>query len=89
MIPMFNRNRLDRERMEVYLVHLLLAWRPLLLVGGLLLLAYAFSVMVRSFFAGGVMLLLAAFPLLLGYSYHAVVFTARLGAWIATLGRKS
>jgi len=86
---MYNRKRLDRERLEIYFVQLLLAYRPFLLIGGFLLLAYAVATMLRSVLFGCIFLLIAAFPLLLGLSYPFVVFTARLGAWIATLGRKS
>jgi pheromone shutdown protein TraB len=86
---MYNRKRLDRERLEVYLVQLLLAYRPFLLVGGLLLLGYALATMFSSFLLGSIFLLVAAVPLLCALSYPVVVFTARLGAWMATLGRKN
>ena len=84
---MFNRKRLDRERLEIYLVHLLLAYRPLVLIGGLLLLLYADSVMLSSLYSGLVLVVVAALPLLMATSYRFLVLTARLGAWIATLGR--
>lgn len=38
---MSNRRRLARERLEIYLVHLILMCRRLTLIVGLLLLAYA------------------------------------------------
>ena len=88
-VPVYNRNRLDRERLEVYLVQLMLAYRPLLLVGGLLLLGYAVASMLTSLLWGSIFILVAAVPLLLAISYPAVVFLARLGAWIATLHRKN
>lgn len=82
---MSNRRRLARERLEIYLVHLLLAYRRLILIVGLLLLAYAITVMITSPFAGFATLLPALYLLLLGNSYNFVVYTARLGAWIGTL----
>ena len=84
---MSNRRRLARERLEIYLVHLLLAYRRLILVAGLLLLAYAIVVMIASPLAGLATALPAVFLLLLGNSYNIVVYTARMGAWIATLWR--
>lgn len=84
---MSNRRRLARERLEIYLVHLLLAFRPLILVGGLLLLGYAIIALLYSSTAGFAALLPAIFLLLLGSSYNVTLYTARLGAWIATLGR--
>jgi len=84
---MSNRRRLARERLEIYLVHLLLTYRPLILIGGLLLLIYAIAALLLSLptaFAG---LVPAIFLLLLGSSYPAVLYTAGLGAWIGTLGR--
>ena len=85
---MYNRNRLDRERLEGYLVHLLLAYRPFLLIGGLLLLGSAVATIFSSFLLGSIFLLVTAVPLLCAISYPVVVFTARLGASMATLGRK-
>ena len=82
-----NRQRLARERLEIYLVHLLLAYRPLILIGGLLLLVYAILAMVASAVTGFASLVPAVFLLLLGSSYPVVLYTARLGAWIGTLWR--
>ena len=84
---MSNRRRLARERLEIYLVHLLLAFRPLILIGGLLLLVYAIIGMLIHSPAGFASLVPAVFLLLLGSSYPAVLYTARLGAWIGTLWR--
>ena len=85
---MSNRRRLARERLEIYLVHLLLAYRYLFMIVGLLLLAYAFSNMFVSPLTGLTVLLPAVFLLLLSNSFHVVLYTARLAAWIATLWRQ-
>lgn len=82
---MFNRRRLARERLEYYLVYLILAFRPLILIAGLLLLTYALTLIVASPITGVAALLPAGFLLLLGNSFSAVLYTARLGAWIGTL----
>jgi hypothetical protein len=84
---MSNRRRLARERLEIYLVHLLLAFRPLILISGLLLLAYVFVTVFIYPFAGYVVLIPAFYLLLLGSSYNVALYTARLGAWIGTIGR--
>jgi hypothetical protein len=82
---MYNRKRLRRERLEMYLVHLLLAYRILILISGLLVLGYALMILAKAPLAGLAALLPAVFLLLLSHSYNVVVFTARLGAWIGTL----
>jgi hypothetical protein len=83
---MYNRKRLDRERMEVYLVHLLLKYRGWIMVGGISMLVYAVATVIASPLAGTILAAVAAVPLLIAGSYRAVVFAARLGAWIGTLG---
>jgi hypothetical protein len=84
---MSNRRRLARERLEYYLVYLFLAYRRLILIVGLLLLVYAIATMFANRTTGYVTLIPAIFLLLLSSSYNALVYTARLGAWIATLWR--
>lgn len=84
---MSNRRRLARERLEYYLVYLLLAYRRLILIVGLFFLAYAVMTILVNRIAGFTALLPAIYLLLLGNSYNVVVYTARLGAWIGTLWR--
>jgi hypothetical protein len=84
---MSTRRKLARERFEYYLVYLILAYRRLILIVGLLMLAYAVTVMSAFPFTGFATLLPAIYLLLLGNSYNFVVYTARLGAWIGTLWR--
>jgi hypothetical protein len=84
---MSNRRRLARERLEYYLVYLILAYRRLTLIVGLLLLAYAIATMFVNPLAGATVLLPAIFLFLLSYSFNVALYTARLGAWIGTLWR--
>lgn len=86
---MFNRKRLDRERLEVYLVHLLLAYRTLTLMCGMILLVFSAAILAQSLLLGSLMLTAAALLLGLGLSYRAVVLTARLGAWAVVLLKKN
>lgn len=84
---MSNRRRLARERLEIYLLHLLLAYRPLVVIGGVILLVYATVALMANPVMGFAALVPAVFLLLLGFSYPFGLYTARLGAWIATLWR--
>ena len=82
---MSNRRRLDRERLEYYLTYLILAYRRLIFIAGLLLLVYAIATMFINLFGGVVVLITAVYFLMLSSSYNITVYTARLGAWIGTL----
>ena len=84
---MSNRRRLDRERLEYYLTYLILAYRRLIFIAGLLLLIYAFMTMFINLPGGIVALIPAIYLLLLSNSYNISVYTARLGAWIGTIWR--
>lgn len=84
---MSNRRRLAREPLEIYLLHLLLAYRPLIFSGGVILSLYALAAISLDLLAGSASLLPAVFLLLLSTSYRIVLYTARLGAWIGSLGR--
>ena len=85
---MTNRRRLARERLEIYLVHLLLAYRRLIFIIALLMLAYAIAITFIKPLLGLVSLLPALCLLLLSNSYNIVLYTARLAAWVATLGKQ-
>jgi len=84
---MSNRRRLARERLEIYLVHLLLAYRRLAFILGLLLLMYAIIFLFINPLVGFASLVPAFYLLLLSNSYPVTLYTARLGAWIGTLWR--
>ncbi len=82
---MTDRRRLARERLEIYLVYLILMYRQWFLISGLLFLAFAVMTTFVNGIAGFSGLMLAIYLLLLSNSYNFVVFTARMGAWIGTL----
>jgi len=84
---MSNRRRLVRERLEYYLTYLILAYRRLIFIAGLLLLIYAIATMFINLPGSIVVLIPAIYLLLLSNSYSITVYTARLGAWIGTLWR--
>ena len=82
---MSNRRRLARERLEVYLVRLILSYRPLITITGLFLLAYSISTLFTHSLTGNVIMLPAILLLLLGNSYNVVLYTSRFTAWMVTL----
>ncbi|UCH58486.1 MAG: hypothetical protein JSV61_09715 [Anaerolineales bacterium] len=84
---MSNRRRLARERLEIYLLHLILAYQRIILIGGLFLLVYAIAALFINLVAGLAALVPATFLLLVSNSYQVALYTARLGAWLGTLGR--
>jgi hypothetical protein len=71
---MSNRRRLRRESLEVYLVHLILAYRPLILIFGLALLVYAIAAMFINPLAGYAILLPAIFLHLLKNSFNIILY---------------
>jgi len=85
---MSNRRRLAHERLEYYLVYLILAYRRLILIVGLLFLVFTIANIFLNRIVGFAALFPAIFLLLLGNSYNVVVYFARLVAWIATLWRQ-
>lgn len=85
---MSNRKRLDREGLEIYLLNLLLAYRPLLFICGVFLLFYAIGMFISSLLGGVIALMSAMFLLLLSFSYNLSLQVARLGAWLGTRWRR-
>jgi len=82
---MFNRKKLERERLEVYLTHLLLSYRTLFLICGGILSVFSAAIVMQVPLLGMLMLVVAAALLVLGLSYQAVVGLAKLGAWAVVL----
>jgi hypothetical protein len=85
---MSKRKQLDRERLEIYLLNLILAFSPLLRISGILLLVYGLVMITFSPEVSVAMGLLAAGMLLPGYSYTAALYWARVGAWIGTVWKQ-
>ena len=79
------KHQLDRDGLEVYLLNLLLAYRPLLFVSGIFLFFYASGMISKSFIVGLVIFLPPIFLLLLCFSYQTTLSTAKFGAWLLTL----
>lgn len=85
---MSNRRRLAREQLEYYLTYLILAYRRLIFIAGVLLLIYAITTMYINPSGGIAALIPAIYLLVLSNSYNMTVYTARLGAWMGTLWKQ-
>jgi len=76
----------DRERWEVYLMTILLAMRPILFIGGVLMLIYAITAFSAYPLVGGIALGLAILLFLMVFYDQVTLIVARIGAYIATIG---
>ncbi len=85
---MKKRRNLDREGLEIYLLNLLLAYRLLLQISGLILLVFAIFAFTISPVAGFITLVRAIFLVSMIYSYQATAYVAKFGAWLGTISKK-
>jgi hypothetical protein len=79
------KHKLDQDGLEVYLLNLLLAYRPFLFVSGIFLFFYAIGVISKSFIVGIATFSPPIFLLLLCFSYKLTLSTAKFGVWLLTL----
>jgi uncharacterized membrane protein len=84
---MKHRRNLDREGLEVYLVNLLLAYRPLFQLSGFIIFVYALVVMAFSITISIIAFVVAIFLGLVSYSYQLTLSLAKIGAWLGTIGK--
>ncbi len=84
---MSNRRR-DQERWEYLFMYILLATRPVQLVGGLILFIYAVVTLLLHPVVSSIALILAAYLFLLVFSDRVALYTARFGGWVATVGKR-
>jgi hypothetical protein len=85
---MKQRRNLDREGLEVYLLNLLLAYRPIFRISAFIVLIYSVGVMSSSVIVGSVAFVVAIFLGLASYSYHRLLGLAKIGAWVGTIRKK-
>ena len=86
---MTKRRNLDREGLEVYLLNLLLAYRPMLQISGLLFLVFSVVALSLSPIVGSIALGMGIFLVTLTNSYQVTLYLAKLGAWLGTLGKNN
>lgn len=87
-VDVYNRKRLDRERLELYLTQLIMKIRLILLVLGIFTFVYALAVMLSSMLAGSLIGFLGLCLVILGTSFWMITKTARFLAWLALVGKK-
>jgi hypothetical protein len=79
----------DRERWEVMILTVLLAYRPFIFIGGCLFLLYAGLTWITYPLMALVSMGLSVFLFLLVFLDQACLYLARFGAWLKTLGGKT
>ncbi|MBT3670651.1 MAG: hypothetical protein HON98_12545 [Chloroflexi bacterium] len=82
---MRNKRNLDRERLEMILMHILMRFRLYLMICGVILLVvslYFTSVNSGISLMGSLMALLMMLPF---FSFKFVIYAAKVGAWLGTL----
>jgi hypothetical protein len=83
-----SKRDLDREGLEIYLVHFLMAARPWFIVSGSLLLVYGAAISRISSLTAIIALGLAALLFLTAVSFEFLLWIAKVGAWIGSISRK-
>jgi hypothetical protein len=79
------QRNLKREGLEVYLLYLIMVYRPLFQIFGILLCIYSIAAYSYSLVAGSFSLLLAVLLFLVANTYRTALYLAKLVAWIGTL----
>lgn len=85
---MSQRKRLDREGLKFYLLNLLLIYRPIFQIGGIVILVYAIATISLYPFGSMIALAVAAFLFLLRFSFALTLYISKFGVWLGTTGRK-
>ena len=86
---MAKRRNKDREKLELYFIYLLLAYRPLLRISSFLLLLYSMIGLSLYPISGCVALGVAIVLILPSYSYQGTLYLAKIFAWVGTIGKKN
>jgi len=77
----------DREQWEILFIKILMSYRPISFIGGLIILGYAPTVLIVYPIAAAISLGLAFFMFLFVFSDQVALCVARIGTWIATIGK--
>jgi len=86
---MSKRRNLDKEGLEVYLLNLLLAYRPLLQIWGILMIIFSAVIISFSTSASIIAISVGIMLFLIVYSYNATLIIAKFGAWLGTAFRNN
>lgn len=85
---MYNRKRLDRERLEIYLIQLIMKIRLIIIALGIIIFFYGLTVMVSSLIAGSLIGVFGLYLVILGSSFWMITRTAQFLTWVALVGKK-
>jgi hypothetical protein len=77
----------DRERWEIMIMTILLAFRPLIFTGGCIFLIFSSVAVVAYPIVALISLILAFFLFGMVFLDQVSLYVARFGAWLMTLGR--
>ena len=86
---MRNKRNLDRERLEVILMHILMRIRHYLLIVGVFMLILSLYLTTYIPIAGFIGMFISFLFLLPFFSFQFVLYTAKAGAWLGTIGTKN
>jgi hypothetical protein len=84
----YNRKKLDHERLELILVQILMKVRLIILVLGIFIFVYGLAIMVSSLIAGSLIAVFGLYLAILGSSFWMITKTARFLTWVALVGKK-
>ncbi len=85
---MYNRKKLDRERLEIYLTQLLMMYRLIVFAVGLIVFLYGLLVLIHSVVIGCLIAFLGLYLMMVGSSFWMINKTVKFLTWVALVGKK-
>lgn len=85
---MYNRKKLDRERLEIYLTQLIMKIRLIILMMGIFVFIYGVTIFLNSLIGGLLISCIGLFLVFLGSSFWMISKTAMFLSWMALVGEK-
>jgi hypothetical protein len=85
---LYNRKKLDRERLEIYLTQLIMKIRLILLMMGIFIFVYGLATIMNSLISGILISCIGIFFVFLGSSFWMITKTAMFLSWMALVGKK-
>ena len=85
---MYNRKKLDRERLEIYLTQLIMKIRLIILMMGIFVFIYGVTIFLNSLIGGFLISCIGLFLVFLGSSFWMISKTVMFLSWMALVGKK-
>lgn len=85
---MYNRKKLNRERLEIYLTQLIMKIRLIIFMMGVFIFIYGVTTMLNSLIGGILISSIGLFFVFLGSSFWMITKTAMFLSWAALVGKK-